>query len=85
MLLDVIDELSGDLYTYFVMRELSGRTHNVMSMFRKLIIWGKIFIHKHTHQIMNFGFPPESSLIKKYVKQTTRQCIDVINQHCHNA
>ena len=33
----------------------------------ELMIWGKIFIHKHAHHIMNFEIPPESSLIKKYV------------------
>ena len=33
----------------------------------ELIIWEKIFIHKHTHNIMNFEILPESSFIKKYV------------------
>ena len=33
----------------------------------ELMIWEKIFIHKHAHHIMNFEIPPESSLIKKYV------------------
>ena len=33
----------------------------------KLITWEKIFIHKHSHHIMNFEVRPVSSLIKKYV------------------
>ena len=33
----------------------------------ELIIWEKIFTHKHVHHIMNFEDLPESSLIKKYV------------------
>ena len=33
----------------------------------ELIIGEKIFIHKHTHHIMNFEVPPESSFIKRYV------------------
>ena len=33
----------------------------------ELMIWEKIFIHKHAHYMMNFEIPPESSLIKKYV------------------
>ena len=33
----------------------------------ELIIWEKIFIHKHAHHIKNYEVPPESSLIKKYV------------------
>ena len=33
----------------------------------ELMIWEKIFIHKHAHHIMNFEIPPESYLIKKYV------------------
>ena len=35
----------------------------------ELMIWEKIFIHKHAHHIMNFEIPPESSLIKKYVSR----------------
>jgi hypothetical protein len=47
----------------------SNNSANVLkSVNRKneLIIWEKIFIHKHAHH-MNFEVPPESSLIKQYV------------------
>jgi hypothetical protein len=58
MLIDAIDALSGDLHRYFL-KSVNRRN--------ELIIWEKIFIHKHAHHIMNFEVPPESFIIKKYV------------------
>ena len=63
----------------------SWNTGHKINRKNELIIWENIFIHKHAHYIMNFEVPPESSLIKKYIMQTTRQRIDGTNQHRHNA
>ena len=45
----------------------SANILNSVNRKNELITWGKIFIHKHTHHIMNFEVTLVSSLIKKYV------------------
>jgi hypothetical protein len=49
--------------------EINNSANILKSVNRKneLITWERIFIHKHTHHIMNFEVPPVSSLIKKYI------------------
>ena len=49
--------------------EINNSANILKSVNRKneLITWEKIFIHKHTHHIMNFEVPPVSLLIKKNI------------------
>ena len=74
-----------DWFICIIQPKISNNSANILkSVNRKneLIIWEKIFIHKHAHHIMNFEVPPKCSFIKKYVCRTPDSA--GINQQCHN-
>ena len=62
---------SSKLNKFFHSEENQIIQHNSVNLLKlinkknELIIWEKIFVHKHAHHIMNFEVTSDSSLIKK--------------------